>query len=283
MIRRHLIPFLAVIAPLAAEPLPQERMVDFIVVPVGPVALAQFENVESTAAPATQDGREASPPARPGGGGVRVKEVDPSEAPPNAVYLKKGSSHYQIPCFLNAVGMPVRMPVTDTELAFLTKSGNGDFVNLEKCLLPTDTSCVLVLLTKPLGGKKWTNPKVTLIPVPRDQETRVLVANASMAASCGAVFNSEMKILLPPLKHHLWKPAAGRSEGFSEVALAMADEGGFHPAFFNDRLSFVNGSTSVLIGYDVTPQESFRCGKYLMGVIRDGEFRPAIADSAPIR
>jgi hypothetical protein len=265
MFLRRLIPALAaLILPLSAEPLPEGHFVDFIVVPVGPVPLAEFES-------------GAVPEGGGQGSGVRVKDVDPSEVPPNAVYVKKGNTTYQIPCFLNAIGTPVRTPVADTEVTFQIKTGaSADaMVNLDKGVLPADARCVLVLLTKPLGEKKWTKPTVTFMPIPQSQVPQILVANASMAASCGAVFEGATKILLPPLKRHVWKPAPGKSQPNAAVALAMNGGGKFLPALYEDRLTLAKGSTSILIAYEVTAQESFRGGKYAASTVPPGEFRPA--------
>ncbi|MCW1923735.1 hypothetical protein OKA05_14305 [Luteolibacter arcticus] len=265
MFLRRLIPALAaLILPLTAEPLPEGHFVDFIVVPVGPVPLAEFE-------------KGAAPAAGGQGSGVQVKEVDPTEVPPNAVYVKKGNTTYQIPCFLNAIGTPVRTPVADTEVTLQIKTGTAvdAMTSLEKCVVPADARCVLVLLTKPLGEKKWTKPTVTFIPVPQSQVPQILVANASMAASCGAVFEGATKILLPPLKRHVWKPAPGKAQPNAAVALAMNGGGKFLPSLYEDRLTLAKGSTSILIAYEVTAQESFRGGKYAASTVPPGEFRPA--------
>jgi hypothetical protein len=273
MFSRRLIPALAaLILPLSAEPLPEGHFVDFIVVPVGPVPLAEFES-------------GGAPEGGGQGSGVRVKDVDPSEVPPNAVYVKKGGTTYQIPCFLNAIGTPVRTPVADTEITLQIKTGdsNDSMTSLEKCVLPADARCVLVLLTKPLGEKKWTKPTVTFMPVPQAEVPQIIVANASTAASCGAVFEATTKILLPPLKRHVWKPAAGKSQANAAVALAMNSGGKFLPSLYDDRLALAKGSTSILIAYEVTAQESFRGGKYAAATLPPGEFRPAVVvpDKAP--
>jgi hypothetical protein len=269
----------ALILPLAAEPLPEGHYVDFIVVPVGPVRLAEFEasSTPSTTPKKPGEKEEAQPEGPGGGGGLRVKETDPSEVPPNAVYLKKGGVIYQLPCYLNAIAAPVRVPVADTELTFLTKAGTAkdDFASLDKCQVTKDARCVLVLLTKPLNEKKWTKPTITLIPVPQSQDPQILVANASMGATCGAVFEGSTKIMLPPLKRHVWKPAAGKSGPLAAVALAMNHGGQFLPALYEDRLTLAKGRTSILITYEVTPQESFRCAKYSVGGFNNDEFRPA--------
>jgi hypothetical protein len=249
--------------------------VDFVVVPVGPVALAEFEQAAPPPAAPAKPGADPSSPPAGQGSGVRVKEADPSEVPPNAVYLKSGDALYQIPCFQNAVGTPVRVPVTDTELVFQTRSAGEEFTSLEKCQLPENAGCVLVLLTKPLAEKKWTRPTVTAIGIPRHAGPQILVANASSAATCGAVINQDTKILLPPLKRHVWRPAATHATPRAAVALAMQHDGRFLPSLHDDHLTLAKGATSILIAYEVTAQESFRRGKYAMGTVREGESLPA--------
>lgn len=272
----------AMIMPILAEPLAEGSFVDFIVAPVGPVPLAEFESTDQ-AGPAAASGNAGGAPSPGGtGSGVKVKETDPSEIPPTAVYLKKGSGgYYQIPCFLNSVGVPVRTPVADSEIVFLTKNANtGDaFTELEKRLLPTTSQRVLVLLTKPLAEKKWSKPTVTLIPLPGPATASVLVANASATASCGAVFGQEKKILLPALKYCTWKSAAP-----SRVAIAMAAPGGgFQAPIFDEYMKVETDAVTLVISYEVTPQESFRRGKYSRGIVRNGDFRPAplIGGDAP--
>ena len=159
--RLILIPTLAaLILPLSAEPLPEGHFVDFIVVPVGPVPLAEFES-------------GAVPEGGGQGSGVRVKEVDPTEVPPNAVYVKKGGTTYQIPCFLNAIGTPVRVPVADTEITFQTKTGtsNDGMTSLDKCVLPADARCVL-------------NSVICLISRPRSKSfiPRSMISDADISA-----------------------------------------------------------------------------------------------------
>lgn len=275
----------AMIIPILAEPLAEGAFVDFIVVPVGPVPLAEFESTDK-AAPAAPAGNAKNagraPSSGGAGSGVKVKEADPSEIPPTAVFLKKGSGeYYQIPCFLNSVGVPVRTPVADSEIVFLTKTANAAdaFVQLEKRLLPTTGQRVLVLLTKPLAEKKWSKPTVTLIPIPGPATASVLVANASSTASCGAVFGQEKKILLPALKHCSWKPAEP-----SRIAIAMAAPGGgFQAPLFDEYMKVETDAITLIIPYEVTPQESFRRGKYSHGIVRNGDFRPApvIGGDAP--
>ncbi len=258
-----------------AEPLPPGSYVDFLVVPAGPVRLAEFEKASPPPVSAPAAGKEQDAPPSSGGSGVRVKETDPSEIPPNAVYIRKGTGqYYRIPCFLNAVGVPVRTPVTDSEITFLTKvAGSADsFTEIGKATLTETGKCVLVLLTKPLAEKRWTGPTVTLIPVPVSQGSQVLVANASPSGTCGAVLGADKKILLPALKHFTWTPEAD-----SRTALAMAGkDGGFLAPFFEEYLRLDKGATTLLIAFEVTPQESFRRGKCSTGIVRSGEFRQAV-------
>ena len=180
--------FLAAATALShAGPLPEGSCVDLLVVPVGPGALAEFELDHTVAPPApakpgAKSDSKSGTAARQGGSGVRVKQQDPLEIPPREVYLKQGAARYfRIPCFFNAVSTPVRVPVGDTDLTFLLKTSDtkNTFESLETCRLPGATQCVLVLLTKPLTEKKWTQPKVTMIPVPPDTGSQLLLAKAT--------------------------------------------------------------------------------------------------------
>lgn len=286
--KRIFLPLAALVLPLQAEPLPAGSYVDFLVVPAGPVRLAEFE-VDATTAQAAPQAERGAPRRKPSdegpggnGSGVKVKEVDPSEMPPTAVLIRKsGGGFYQIPCSLNAVGVPVRTPVSDTGIEFMSGSAaSGDSpASLGKHTLPAGAKCVLVLLTKPIGEKQWTKPAVTMIPIPGPATAAVLVANASSAASCGAVLGQEKKVLLPALKHCTWKPS-----GPSRVAIAMAaPDGGFQTPIFDEYLKVETDATTLIIPYEVTPQESFRCGKYSRGIVRNGDSRPAqvIGENAP--
>lgn len=49
----------------------------------------------------------------------------------------------------------------------------------------------------------------------------------------------------------------------------------FLPPFYQNNLVVPMSTTTLLISYVVTPQESFRCGKYATGSFKPGEFRPA--------
>lgn len=278
--KRIFLPLAAIVLPLQAEPLPAGSHVDFLVVPAGPVRLAEFE-VDTTTAKAAPPAERGAPPRTPpgegpggNGSGVKVKEVDSSEMPPTSVLIRRsGGGFYQIPCSLNAIGVPVRTPVSNTEIEFMSGSAVlGDApASLGKHTLHARAKCVLVLLTKPLGEKRWTKPAVTMIPIPGPATASVLVANASSAASCGVVFGREQKILLPPLKHCTWKPS-----GPSRIAIAMAGpDGGFQAPIFDEYLKLEAEATTLIIPYEVTPQESFRRGKYSRGMVANGDFRPA--------
>lgn len=264
-----------------AQPLPEGSFVDLLVIPVGPVALAEFERDNGAGAASEGGGTPEKASGRPGGGGsgVRVKEQDPAEIPPRAVFLKKGENeHYRIPCFFNAVTTPVRVPVMDTEVVFrLLAPGSSDsFTDLETCRIASAGQRLVVLLTKPLSEKKWTRPKVTLVPAAGGEAPQLLLANASQSLSCGAVLDRTQKILLPPLGHQVWQPAADADGKPVAVALAMADsDQRFQAPFYNDNIVLRKASTTVLVCYDVTPQESFRRGKYALGRFAPGEFRPA--------
>lgn len=286
--KRIFLPLAALVLQLQAEPLPAGSHVDFLVVPIGPVRLAEFEvdTPPTQAAPQEYRGAPRRKPSNEGpggnGSGVKVKEVDPSETPPTAVLIRKGGGgFYQIPCSLNAVGVPVRTPVSDTEIEFMSGSTalGGAPTSLGKHTLPAGAKCVLVLLTKPLEEKQWTKPAVTMIPIPGPATATVLVANASSAASCGAVLGQEKKILLPALKHCTWKPS-----GPSRITIAMAaPDAGFQAPIFDEYLKLETDAITVILPYEVTPQESFRRGKYSRGVVRIGDSRPAqaIGENAP--
>ncbi len=261
-----------------SAPLAEGTYVDFVVVPIGPVALAEFESDPAAAAAGGANPAGSASPDGPGSG-VRVKETDPSEIPPSAIYLEKGGNNYhQLPCYLNSVGVPVRTPVTDSEIRFMIRSGSSadSFIPLEKCTLPQTGGRILVLLTKPLGEKRWTSPKVTLIPLPQPRGAGITVVNASQGAPCGLVIDGTRKTLLPPLRHQLWSPPAKAPSPTVALAMAMGtDDGTFLPAFYDDRLPVTEPVLSLVIAYDVTPQESFRRAKYVTGILRGGEFRHA--------
>lgn len=279
--KRIILPLITLALPLRAEPLPPESYVDFLVVPAGPIRLAEFEidsPIPATAAHAEtpargpRQGGQTETPAGGNGSGVKVREVDPSEVPPSAVYIKLETDKYlQIPCSLNAIGLPVRTPVKDTEVVFLTKSGDS-YSPLEKQTLPAGAGRVLVMLYKPLGEKRWTKPAVTMIPIPSPDDGTVIVANASPTTSCGVVFGGERKFLLPAMKSCTWHPAGPTR---TMIAMSMAD-GTFRQPFFDEYLKEDKTATSLVIAFEVTPQESFRCGKYAAGSIHSRDFRPAL-------
>lgn len=286
---RHLLVGLTILQlPAAADPLPAGSYVDLIVVPVGPVPLAEFEADHQPAPPADgkkpaeSSGAESSGNRGPGGGGsgVRVKEQNPEEIPPRAVYLAAAKgNHLQIPCYFNAVTTPVRVPVSDSTLVFsLRGSGASAALSaLPPVTLTTPGRRVLMLLTKPLSDKRWTRPQITLIPLPDASAARLVVVNACTALHCGAVLNTTAKYLLPPLRHQSWSPAPEVAAQPAEVALAMVGaDRAFQPPFYQDNLPLSADATTLLIAYEVTPQESFRLGKYILGTLEKDDFSPAI-------
>ncbi|MEI7908957.1 MAG: hypothetical protein WCK77_04915 [Verrucomicrobiota bacterium] len=280
-----LLALLALAAPLHADPLPDDAYVDLIVVPVGPVPLATFERADPAAATAAATAPTAAAPGKPGspapppaasGGGVRVKDVSLAEIPPRAVFVKKTSGkYYQVSCFLNAVGIPVRVPVHDSDLTLYVRSveGGDAFTELGKFKLTQPNPRLLVLLTKKREEKKWTQPTLTVIPVPMAGPPAILFINGSESVGCGISVDGKV-LALAALKHRLWQAAADAPP--PEVMLAMADnEGQSLPPFFNNSLPLEADTSRIIISYDVTPQESFRGGKYAMGEVSPAAFQPA--------
>jgi hypothetical protein len=277
----HRLPFALFLLLTSAhsEPLPEGAFADFIVIPVGPIPLAEFVmEAQPTGATTPDDGKGSVAPDGPGSG-VRIKETDPREMPPDAVYLKQGGDRYlRIPCHQNAVGVPVRTPVKDSELTFLLRAPDGSerFSPLEKTLLPAANRLILVLLTKPLKDKDWTAPRVTLMAIPKSSAAQLFLVNASWTDPCGVVVNNDQKLLLTPLKGSAWRPAAGSPTTLAPVAMAMGlADGTFNPPFFDDTLELKPDTTQLIICYDVTPQESFRGAKFITGILTANEFRPA--------
>lgn len=280
---------LLLLAPLSAEPLADGTYVDFIVVPVGPVPLATFERVKPAAptatAPAAKPGQPTAKPGPAGqpappagdGGGIRVKDVDPTELPPTAVFVRKSASaSYQIPCNLNAVGVPVRTPVKDSVVTLLVRSAtDGSLIELGKIVLPKTNQPLLVLLTKPLGEKKWTRPTLTVFAVGGPAAPGIVFVNASQAMGCGINVGGKAQ-LLAGLKQLVWQAPPPPAPAEPEVILAMRHPGGDYLApFFNTSLPLEPGSSLLLISYEVTEQESFRCGKCITGTLTRTDFRPA--------
>jgi hypothetical protein len=277
----HRLPFALILLLTSARsaPLPEGAYVDFIVIPVGPIPLAEFVMESQPAGEATpDDGKGSVAPDGPGSG-VRIKEIDPREVPPDAVYLKQGEDRYlRIPCHQNSVGVPVRTPVKDSELTFLLRDPDGSesFTPLEKSILPGTNRVILVLLTKPLKEKDWTSPLVTLVPIPNSSAAQAFFANASQTQRCGVVVNNDQKLLLTPLKSSAWRPATGSNATLATVAMAMGQaDGTFNSPFFDDTLELKPGTTQLILCYDVTPQESFRGAKTITGILTANEFRPA--------
>lgn len=264
-----------------SAPLPDGAYVDFIVIPVGPIPLAEFVmEAQPSGAAAADDGKGSVAPDGPGSG-VRIKETDPREIPPDAVYLKQGDDGYlRIPCHHNSVGVPVRTPVRDSELTFLLRAPDGteSFTPLEKSVLLGTNRVILVLLTKPLNEKDWTAPRVTLLAVPTSAAAQVFFANASQTGACGVVVNNDQQLLLAPLKGSAWRPTDDSPSTLATVAMAMGLPGGtFNPPFFDDTLDLRPGITQLILCYDVTPQESFRGAKSITGILTASESRPAEA------
>ncbi|MCU0781888.1 MAG: hypothetical protein MUF04_12405 [Akkermansiaceae bacterium] len=273
----------------SAAPLPEGSYADFLIVPVGPVPLAEFERDDRGAAPPdAPSGNPAAPGADPaadqripgGGSGVRVKEQDPAEIPPRAVYLRRAKDKFwRIPCFLNAIPSPVRVPLADSEITLLLEApgARGSFNPLDTVRLPAASRTVLVLLTKPVGAKEWTRPQVTLIPVASADVAQLMLVNASHALACGVVVNHTQKLLLNPLKHTLWRPDAAAGNRAVPVSLAMAGpDQRFLAPFFNSHLALPPAATTILVAYEVTAEESFRRAKYLRGSFKPGDVRPAV-------
>lgn len=273
---------------LRAEPLPEGSYADLLVVLVGPVPLAEFESDDRSQDPpddpAASPGGPATPPSGariPGGGsGVRVKEQDPAEIPPRAVFLRRGKDKYwKIPCFLNAIPTPVRIPLEDSEVTLLleTPGSRGTFNPLDPVRVPATGRTILVLLTKPVGEREWTRPQVTLIPVEPARPPRMLLVNASHALSCGVVVDRSQKLLLAPRKHAFWRPDTAADTSAVQLSLAMAErERRFLPPFFNSHLALPPATTTIMISYEVTADESFRRAKYVRGSFKHGDFDPAI-------
>ena len=271
----------ATAAAFAAQ-LPDGSYADLLVIPVGPVPLAEFTaNQPPTAAGPNANSNTKSPaqaPARQTGSGITVKQQDPAEIPPRAIYLKRDANRYfKIPCYFNAVAIPVRIPVADSDLTFLLKSdaAKDSFEAIVPCKLPAPRECVIVLLTKPLAEKRWTRPQVTLIPLAASTRPRLVIVNASQSASCAAVINGAAKFLVPPLLYQAWEPPPDAADTPPTVALAMAPEKNhILPPFYQNTITLANSATHLLISYDVTPRESFRGAKFVAGSFKSGEFRP---------
>lgn len=269
---------------LHAEPVAEGTYVDLIVVPVGPVPLAEFEAdtpsvpTEEQAKKAAADPSKEKAPPSGGGSGIRVKQQDPSELAPSSVFVKVGSKkYYQIPCSLNAVSSPVRTPISDSEVTLYQRIGDGasSFKELAKVTVPQPGSRYLILLTKPLSEKSWEDPKVTSFAFPAKDRPQLFFVNGSQEFQCGVKVGGAVKALAP-LTPLVWQSSPSQSISEVEVSLAMrTPKGQFLSPFYQSYVGLEPNRTSVYIAYGVTSVESFRGGKFATGNIEDGVFRPA--------
>ncbi len=267
---------------LKAEPLAEGAFVDIIIVPVGSVALAEFET-DTPPAAAAGDAAKPGAPAKPqgpgggGGSGIRVKQQDPSEIPPSAVFVRQSASKYfQIPCSQNAVSSPVRTPVSDTDVVLYQRMGDGgsSFKELGRVKVTKSDTRMLVLLTKPLKEKRWDSPTVSFFPLPKTDRPQLVFANASQELQCGVKVATNAKAL-EPLKPLIWESPTAAAAGV-DVSLAMRDlKGASMPPFYQSNVELKANTTTLIIPYSVTQEESFRGGKLATGIIDSGTIRQA--------
>lgn len=267
---------------LRAEPLAEGSYVDLIVVPVGPVALAEFESDPGTPAVATNTPAGGKPsgnkpaPAPGGGSGVRVKQQDPSTLPPAAVFIRHGNSKvYQVPCSLNAVGSPVRTPIADSVVTLLQRDGATatSFKELGKFTVTQAGGRVLVVLSKPHKETRWDKPTVSSYPVPAKPAPQLVFVNGSQEMQCGVKVAAAVKAL-EPLKPLVW--AGAPDPRGIDVSLAMRDaKGAFLAPFFQSNVELKANHTTFFIPYSVSAEESFRGGKYATASIDNETTRPA--------
>lgn len=270
---------------LKADPLAEGTYVDLVVVPVGPVVLAEFEadtpppaaTTTETPKPGTPAPKKLDAPGGSGGGsGVRVKQQDPAEIAPASVFIKASSSkYYQVPCSLNAVGSPVRAPLTDSEVVLYQRIGAGasSFKELGKFTVTQTGGRVLVVLTKPLKEKRWDNPTLTAMSLPKKSRAQLFFVNGSQELQCGVKVATAVKAL-EPLKPLAWESTEA-AKGV-DVSLAMRDlKGTFMPPFYQSNVELKPNTTSVFIPYGVSAEESFRGGKFATGILENEVFRPA--------
>lgn len=271
----------------SADPVSEGSFVDLIVVPIGPVSLAEFEADAppapsadaGTAAPAAAKPEAPDKPKSPGGGsGIHVKEQDPLEIAPSAVFVKRSETEYfQIPCSQNAIGSPVRTPVKESEVVLYRRDGNqvNSFKELAKLTISQSGERVLVVLTKPLNEKKWSDPKVSIFKLTRTERPQLFFVNASQETRCG-VNVAGQTMGLDPLKPLAWQCPPNAEAAGVDVALAMSSsEGGFLPMFYQSNVELKPHGTTLFIPYGVTAQESFRGGKFATGTFSDEDFRAA--------
>lgn len=275
------LPFLLRVS--SAEPVAEGSFADFIVVPIGPVSLAEFEadTPPSPAAGGTTAPADPAKPQGPGGGGgsgIRVKEQDPLEIAPGAVFVKRSETEYfQIACSQNAIGSPVRTPIKDSEVILYRRDGNqvNSFKEVARLTVAQSGERVLVVLTKPLKERKWTDPKVSVFKLARTERPQLFFVNASQESRCG-VNVAGQTMTLDPLKPLAWQCPPNAEAAGVDVALAMASpEGGFLPMFYQSNVELKPHATTLLIPYGVTAQESFRGGKFATGTFSDEDFRAA--------
>ncbi len=270
----------------SAAPISEGSHVDLIVVPVGPVSLAEFEaDVQPAPAAATGTAAPATPadPAKPqapagGGSGVRVKEQDPAAIAPSALFVKRSETEYfQVPCSQNAIGSPVRTPVKDSEIVLYRREGNqaNSFKEVAKLTIGQSGERILVVLTKPLNEKKWSDPKVSIFKLARTERPQLFFVNASQETRCG-VNVAGQTMGLDPLKPLAWQCPPNAEAAGVDVALAMSSpDGGFLPMFYQSNVELKPHGTTLFIPYGVTAQESFRGGKFATGTFSDEDFRVA--------
>lgn len=270
----------------SAAPISEGSHVDLIVVPVGPVSLAEFEaDVPPAPAAATGTAAPATPadPAKPqapagGGSGVRVKEQDPAAIAPSALFVKRSETEYfQVPCSQNAIGSPVRTPVKDSEIVLYRRDGNqvNSFKEVAKLTIGQSGERILVVLTKPLNEKKWSDPKVSIFKLARTERPQLFFVNASQETRCG-VNVAGQTMGLDPLKPLAWQCPPNAEAAGVDVALAMSSpDGGFLPMFYQSNVELKPRATTLFIPYGVTAQESFRGGKFATGTFSDEDFRVA--------
>lgn len=270
----------------SAAPISEGSHVDLIVVPVGPVSLAEFEaDVPPASAAATGTAAPATPadPAKPqapagGGSGVRVKEQDPAAIAPSALFVKRSETEYfQVPCSQNAIGSPVRTPVKDSEIVLFRREGNqvNSFKEVAKLTIGQSGERILVVLTKPLNEKKWSDPKVSIFKLARTEQPQLFFVNASQETRCG-VNVAGQTMGLDPLKPLAWQCPPNAEAAGVDVALAMSSpDGGFLPMFYQSNVELKPHGTTLFIPYGVNAQESFRGGKFATGTFSDEDFRVA--------
>jgi hypothetical protein len=134
---------------------------------------------------------------------------------------------------------------------------------------------ILVVLTKPLNEKKWSDPKVSIFKLARTERPQLFFVNASQETRCG-VNVAGQTMGLDPLKPLAWQCPPNAEAAGVDVALAMSSpDGGFLPMFYQSNVELKPHGTTLFIPYGVTAQESFRGGKFATGTFSDEDFRVA--------